>query len=333
MKEIILLFRSKERKRCSIENMFKNVERYIGKEYKIKEEYDPEKKYFSIPKFFNIVKFVRKLDADIIHVTGEIYFCAMFTGHKRTILTIHDYVSLENMKGISKFICWLLMFYLPIKSSRFVTCNSPKTYDDTIKKFPWCKNKLYMIPVSISDEFQYNKKNFSKQHPKILMLGTNFNKNIEREVQALKDIKCTAIIIGHLSESQKEALKHTGIEYENYYDLSNSEILEQYINCDIVLFASTYEGFGMPVIEGQAVGRCIVTSNIEPMLTISGGAAIFVNPYDVNSIKEGIERAINDDKYRENLIKMGLSNCTKYRNEIVAKKYCELYREIENEKN
>jgi glycosyltransferase involved in cell wall biosynthesis len=44
---------------------------------------------------------------------------------------------------------------------------------------------------------------------------------------------------------------------------------------------------GGPPIEAQAVGRSVLTSNIEPMIEIAGDGALFVNPYDVNEIRAG----------------------------------------------
>ena len=71
----------------------------------------------------------------------------------------------------------------------------------------------------------------------------------------------------------------------------------------------------------------MVTSNIEPMLTVAGGAAELVDPYSVESIRDGINKIINDDEYREELIKAGIENCKKYRAIEVSKWYCDEYAE------
>ncbi len=101
--------------------------------------------------------------------------------------------------------------------------------------------------------------------------------------------------------------------------------MKLYQNCDIVSFVSTYEGFGLPVIEANATGRVVITSNIEPMNTIAANAALKVNPYDVNEIKEGIEKIIANSVFREKLIKNGLINAKKYSAEKIALQYEELY--------
>lgn len=328
MKTISLLFRSKKRKEHSVENVFANIEPYLKRAYIVNKEYLPEARYLSLIKFVKNVLFTLSVKGDVIHVTGENYFCACFTPKNKTILTILDYVALENMTGVSKFLNWLLMCYIPIKRSKYVTCISNKVYEDTIRKFPWCAGKTMMIPVSISDDYQCDLKEFNHANPIILVVGSTPNKNITRTIQALSGVKCKLDIVGKLSEEQIHLLKTLKIDYQTSYNISNKEVLQHYQRCDLVCFASTYEGFGMPIVEAQAVGRPVVTSNIEPMISVSGGAASLVNPLSVESIHAGIVKIMQDDYFRKELIKEGLNNCQKYKNEAIAKEYIKLYQRV-----
>lgn len=310
--------------------MFENVEPYLKEHYNVEKKYIPENKYLSLAKFFKNVTYTLKVKADIIHVTGENYFCACFTPRKKTVLTIHDYVALKDLKGIGYFLDWLLMYYIPIKRSAYITCNSYKTYCDTIEKFPWCKEKTYVIPVSINDNFTETKKEFNKEKPVILVIGSTPNKNITRIIQALEGITCKLDLVGKLTDEQIKLLTEKRIDYNNVTGISNEEILCHYRNCDIVCFPSTYEGFGMPVVEGQAMGRVVLTSDMEPMKSVSGGAACLVDPYSIDSIRNGIIKIISDNDYRKGLIRDGLVNCQKYRNLVTAEKYMEIYQKIED---
>lgn len=328
MRKLCLLFRSKKRKEHSVENVFANIEPYLKQEYDVCNEYLPEDRYLAPLKFLKNVWFTLSVKGDIIHVTGENYFCACFTPKKKTVMTILDYVALENMSGVSKFLDWLLMYYIPIKRSKYVTCISDKIYDDTIRRFPWCKEKTKVVLVSISDDYQYVKKDFNKIKPTVLVVGSTPNKNVTRIIQALDGLTCKLDVVGRLSEEQVNLLNELNIDYENSFNISNEEILEHYNQCDLLCFASTYEGFGMPIVEAQAVGRPVVTSNIDPMKSVSGGAACLVNPLSVESIHEGIVKVIKDDSYREKLIRDGLINCRKYRNDVIAKEYIEIYKKV-----
>ena len=94
------------------------------------------------------------------------------------------------------------------------------------------------------------------------------------------------------------------------------------------MFASTYEGFGVPIIEAQAMGRVVITSNIEPMNKVAGNGAIIVDPYDVNSIKEAVLRIIDNVELRNDIILKGLKNASKYSSESIASKYLKLYKKV-----
>jgi len=58
-----------------------------------------------------------------------------------------------------------------------------------------------------------------------------------------------------------------------------------------VCYVSTYEGFGMPIIEAMALGAPVVTSNRTSMPQAAGGAAVLVDPFDVSDITRGIREA------------------------------------------
>lgn len=86
----------------------------------------------------------------------------------------------------------------------------------------------------------------------------------------------------------------------------------------------------MPIIEGQATGRVVLTSDIAPMNEIAGEAAWFVNPYDVESIRNGFIKLINDAELRKELISKGKENVKRFAVEKIAADYLNLYREVFN---
>ena len=84
----------------------------------------------------------------------------------------------------------------------------------------------------------------------------------------------------------------------------------------------------MPIIEGQATGRPILTSNIPPMTEVAGDGACLVNPYETNSIKKGFLSIINDSVYREKLITKGSENVKRFSIEHIITQYEQLYQDI-----
>jgi glycosyltransferase involved in cell wall biosynthesis len=104
----------------------------------------------------------------------------------------------------------------------------------------------------------------------------------------------------------------------------------QYRMADIVCFASLYEGFGLPILEAQATGRPVVTSDRCSMPYVAGGAALLVNPESVDSIRSGIQSLIDNAQLREQLIVQGLENVKRFRISTMCEKYAELYQRVLN---
>ncbi|HZQ17071.1 MAG TPA: glycosyltransferase family 1 protein, partial [Gaiellaceae bacterium] len=74
-------------------------------------------------------------------------------------------------------------------------------------------------------------------------------------------------------------------------DVDDERLAELYRGARCLVYASLYEGYGIPVAEALACGCPVVTSGDSPMQEIAGGAAVYVDPLDVSSIRDGIARA------------------------------------------
>jgi glycosyltransferase involved in cell wall biosynthesis len=103
-----------------------------------------------------------------------------------------------------------------------------------------------------------------------------------------------------------------------------------YRECHIVYFASTYEGFGLPIIEGMSIGRPVVTSNISPMKDVANGAALLVDPNDWSMIRMAILSLMGSKDIYQELIQKGLANARRYQADSIASKYLALYSSIVN---
>lgn len=264
----------------------------------------------------------------IIHMTGGPHYFLLALRNRKTVLTVHDLVWLRNSKGLKHWLFRWLWFKLPIAIADKITCISDTTKRELENLFPESASKTCTIYNPVAAEFSYCPKQFNADCPRILHVGTAWNKNTSRVIEALKDINCKLVIVGKLTEEIVHWLKEYHVNHENLVDITDEELATEYQKADIISFPSIFEGFGMPIIEGQTTGRPVLTSNIPPMTEIAGDAACFVSPYDTSEIREGFLRIINDEAYRNELISRGLENAKRFDANIIAEQYNELYKTL-----
>lgn len=267
----------------------------------------------------------------INHVTGDINYVNIFFSTKRTILTILDCGFMNTENRIKKILFKWFWLTLPVLKARYITTISYAAKRDIIRYTGCNTEKIYVIPVAVSEIYQPAYKPFEQSKPVILQVGTAPNKNIERLIQALEGINCLFVVVGKLYDPQVELLKLHKVEYRNYVNLSITELYQQYMNADIVAFVSTSEGFGMPIIEANAVERAVIAGNNTSMPEVGGNAAHYVDAFSIEDIHRGIEYVISNSEYREQLIENGRKNKLRFSSEAIAEMYKALYFRIADE--
>jgi glycosyltransferase involved in cell wall biosynthesis len=331
MIDVQQIFRKNENDFFSIENVFSAVRPYVNSSVTLEQQFAYTRKA-GIGDIFRNLFFLRKIKGRVYHVTGDIHYAIFAFSRSKTILTIHDCVFLQNPSPVKRWIFKKLWLQWPVKYSRMVTTISNATKEEIIKNVKCDPEKITVIPDPLDEAFLYQEKEFNAAKPVILQIGTWPNKNMERVAAALENISAHLNIIGKLSEQQKAVLLCHNIEFSNSFHLSKQELIKQYADADIVVFTSTFEGFGLPILEAQAMGRVLITSNISPMKEVAGDGACFVNPFDINSIREGIAKVNGNTDFRNGLIEKGFNNVKKYYPDKIAAQYLQLYKKIIDDK-
>jgi glycosyltransferase involved in cell wall biosynthesis len=226
-----------------------------------------------------------------------------------------------------KSIEWL-WYRLPVRRATIVTTISEATRKQLLDLLGETTADIRVIPCCISPAFHSSPKEFDATEPTILAVGTGENKNLLRLADALQSVRCRLLIVGELLPAQREALARNGVQYENRQHLTEGEMVEAYVESDMLAFASTYEGFGMPILEAQAVERPVVTSSVASMPEVAGQGACLVNPFDVAAIRAGVVRVMGDAAYRQSLVVAGRRNCRRFSPLEIAEAYASVYREI-----
>lgn len=105
---------------------------------------------------------------------------------------------------------------------------------------------------------------------------------------------------------------------------TDKEIIALYSMCDAMIFPSYSEGFGWPIIEAQACGAPVITSNKAPMMNeVGGNAALYADPDDAKSFADQFLK-FRDKEFRNEIIRLGYENAKRFDFDSTVRKYVEL---------
>ncbi|TSC66696.1 MAG: Uncharacterized protein CEO21_99, partial [Microgenomates group bacterium Gr01-1014_80] len=139
---------------------------------------------------------------------------------------------------------------------------------------------------------------------------------------------------GWLSEPIYQLPKKLGIEDKVKFlgRVEDKDLPALYSGAIALTFPSLFEGFGLPILEAQASGCPVLTSNISSMPEVAGKGALYVNPNSTESIIEGIRRislpAGKASGIRGKLIKAGFENIKRFSWEKCARETLEVLKNI-----
>lgn len=290
MPKVVWYFRKKRALgNFSIENSFRELlPHFDGTEWEIEWR---EASWFSegVLNRFRIALEARRLDADIVHITGDINFAALFMKRRKVVLTIHDNGFLEEHQGWRRWLMKKIWLDWPVKQCDRVVAVSNATKRSIVEHTNYPEDQIEVIHTVVPSHFKPRTVLPNNPKPVLLHIGLAPNKNLKGHAEAIQGMDVLLRVIGEPSESDHAMLQSLGIDYEWKSKLSDEEMQQAYATSDVLLFCSTLEGFGMPILEAKAVGLPVITSDIEPMNEVGRTYARMTDPFDSESIRRAVD--------------------------------------------
>ncbi len=262
---------------------------------------------------------------EVNHITGDVHYIAILMKKRKTLLTIHDLRILQSGGGLRLAVLKFFWFTLPARRVRYITVISEFIKQELIRITGIPAEKILVVYDCISADIKPVARDFNSKKPVILQIGTTPNKNLQRVIPALEGLRVELVIIGKLSPEHLSLLEKHKIEYRNLFNIPYEEVLNQYRASDILLFTSLYEGFGLPILEANAIGRPVITGNNTSLPEVAGDAAMIIDAGSIEQIRESVVKLITDAALRSQLIQKGFENVNRFRPAEIGKRFSEIY--------
>jgi glycosyltransferase involved in cell wall biosynthesis len=272
---------------------------------------------------------IRHVKADIIHIAGDIHFAAIGLRQPKVILTIHDLGFLNAHRGWKRALLKFFWVTWPLRFVNRLVTVSEATKRSVLKEAPWYPEaNITVIHTVVHQHYKPRVQLPENPKPIALHIGLAENKNLRRHAEALSGLDVQLLIIGEPAPEDEMMLQSNEIEYTWRSKLSNEEMQQAYAESDFLLFASTLEGFGMPIIEAQMVGLPVITSDIDPMREVAEDGGLLCDPLDSNSIRAAVTKLLADPSLQKQIMVAGFENHPRFAPASAAKQLNNLYQNL-----
>ncbi len=299
--------------------------------------------------------FLEQLNPDIVLVTSlfegyvddAIVSVGQFSNIK-TAVTIHDFIPLiqsdmylqnetykafymNKLKQIQK----ADLFLSVSESSKQEAIDVVKINETKIHVVSNATDKSY-IPISLAENEQknfLNKYHITKKTVLYAPGGFDTRKNFERLIQAFARLpkksreQYQLVIVSKIQEGNRTHLeniaKDAGLKKDEFVltgYVSDDDLKKFYSLCELFVFPSLHEGFGLPVLEAMACGAAVIGSNTTSVPEVIGLDKALFDPCSIESISQKMEEALSNEAFRLELKEHALVQTKKFSWDESAKK-------------
>jgi len=289
---------------------------------------------------------LKKIKLDIYHATDS---AGIPKGIQiPTIVTIHDLIPylipVIQDEAESKYYKMRIETAILVAKKIIAISNSTKNDIEKILKIPPSDIRVIYQGISKfkkSPKYCWDslKQKFNIQKRFLIYVGgIARRKNIDKLIIALSLLKPALdfqlVVVGQkhkplndeLNEIARKNGVHKEIVFTGYLEDKDKNTLLQ--NAEMLIYLSSYEGFGLPILEGFQAEVPVITSNVSSMPEIAGKAAYLINSRDSESIAKAVRKLSTDEKLKHLLVKKGKIRVQDFSWEKTAQETLSLYQEL-----
>ena len=247
------------------------------------------------------------------------------------ITTIHDFTYEYFASGIRKmFHC--RQKYAAIRHSDIIVCISENTKRDLLKFLPDIDPaKIRIIYNGVSEAYRPVEDKISELEEYVLFVGARDGyKNFRFVVDSLQETSLKLAVCGKpLTPEERQELddKLGRSRYKVYENVDDEGLNRLYNSVYCLAYPSSYEGFGIPVIEAQRAGCPVIALNASSIPEIIGETPLLMLSLDKETFITKLQLLQNVEKKRQ-IIEKGFDNSKRFSWARMADEYIALYKAL-----
>ena len=287
-------------------------------------------------------------EIDLFHgLSNEIPF-GLSSHNIPSVVTIHDvaFKTFPDMYHWHDRIIYHQKWNYACKHANHIIAISESTKKDIIRFYNVPEEKISVVYQPVNQTYYTPSENIqaTDSTPYMLYVGSvNSRKNLLGIVRAMEqvpsDLQIPLTIVGNGG-----TYKHKVEEYIEMHQMTHlfkwvsaidsAQLQQLYANAAVFLYPSFYEGFGLPVVEALLSCCPVITSNISSLPEAGGPSTLYVNPYDVEDIRNSIVNVLTDTTLRNKMTHDGYQYAlNKLHPETLTHQLSEVYKKTINEYN
>ncbi len=224
---------------------------------------------------------------------------------------------------------WRMLLYGAAHRSKRLIADSEATRDDLVRFYHLDPGRITVAPLGVDPAF-FEIARHTSLRPFLLAVSTlHPHKNLDRLLRAFAAFHKLRpefrLVVAGLRGFHTEALEalRTALDLNETVRFTGwiprQELYDLFAEADAFIYPTTFEGFGLPVLEALAAGIPTACSNIQPVSGIAGEAALQFDPFDEAAILAAIQRIVSDELLREKLALLGPARAAKFSWERTAR--------------